>query len=127
VLSEKCKAKLYAGHVKIVTLVTAVAEKCDVNVIQVARTPEEQLVAFTSGNSKTTHSKHLKVPAEAVDMGPIPFDWKNTESFVRFAQDIVLPTAKELGIEIRWGGAWNGTRNPPGSFDDLVHFELKGV
>ena len=38
----------------------------------------------------------------------------------------VLGTAEELGIDIRWGGDWDGDRDlDDQSFDDLVHFEVR--
>jgi len=38
----------------------------------------------------------------------------------------VLGTAQELGIDIRWGGDWDGDRDlDDQSFDDLPHFEVR--
>ena len=38
----------------------------------------------------------------------------------------VLGTAEELGIDIRWGGDWDGDRDlDDQSFDDLDHFEIR--
>ena len=39
----------------------------------------------------------------------------------------VLGTAQEMGIDIRWGGDWDGDRSiSDQTFDDLVHFERRG-
>ena len=39
----------------------------------------------------------------------------------------VLGTAQEMGLDIRWGGDWDGDRSLDQRFDDLVHFERRGA
>ena len=128
-ISPKCLAKLLTCELELQRLVNAVAEWQDVVIVQGIRTEAEQTRNVATGASRTMRSKHLPTAdnplSRAIDMGPSPLDWNDTEGFLRFAQNIVLPKARELGIPIRWGGAWDGMRNPPGAFDDLVHFELK--
>ena len=60
----------------------------------------------------------------AVDVAPYPIAWDDRERQTLFA-GYVLATAKALGVELRWGGDWDGdTEVRDNQFDDLVHFEL---
>lgn len=57
--------------------------------------------------------------------GHIP--WEDKAVFERMA-DLIFAVAADEGVKLRWGGAWNGTRNnTPGGvetqLDDLPHFE----
>ncbi|WP_287373972.1 M15 family metallopeptidase [Prosthecochloris sp.] len=92
----------------------------------------EQERAFSEGKSKVgwPKSKHNKYPSHAVDVAPYdmppvgPVNWQDRERMTFFA-GFVLGTAKQLGINIRWGGDWDrDTQVRDNSFDDLVHYEL---
>ena len=51
--------------------------------------------------------------------------WNDHERFVMFAS-FVLGVAAVLGINIRWGGDWDGDREyKDENFRDLPHFELR--
>jgi len=126
-MSSSCQARLDTCAPELVRLFRAIAEDFGVVIVQGERTEEQQAHNVAIGVSRTQHSKHLLRPSQAVDAAPSPLDWNDKERFIRFAEEIVLPKAKELGIPIRWGGAWNGTRNGPGVLDDLDHFELHHV
>lgn len=70
------------------------------------RTLEEQKKYVASGVSKTLESRHLS--GHAVDLvpyvnGKLRWEW---EPLYRIA-DAVRIAAKELGIPLRWGGAWD--------------------
>jgi len=52
----------------------------------------------------------------AVDLYPLPIDYKNTNAFKILAGHI-KKVAKEMNIKIQWGGDWK-------SFVDMPHYEL---
>ena len=59
-------------------------------------------------------------------MAPYPLDWDDRERFQYFA-GFVLGTAKQLNLDIRYGGDWDSDNDlKDNNFDDLVHFEIKG-
>ena len=63
----------------------------------------------------------------AVDVTPYPVDFDNTDRHYYFC-GYVLAVAKQLGLDIRWGGDWDSDRETKDqTFNDLVHFELKEV
>lgn len=91
----------------------------DFTIIQGYRGEEEQNKAFKEGKSNAMfgQSKHNTTPSQAVDIAPYPIDWEDTERFALLA-GVVLSTAQELDIELRWGGHFK-------SIKDMPHFELK--
>jgi peptidoglycan L-alanyl-D-glutamate endopeptidase CwlK len=69
-------------------------------------------------------SLHNQLPSPAVDLAPYPVEWRDAPAFARLA-GYVQAVADELGIEIRWGGDWNGNgRTLDERLVDLPHFEL---
>lgn len=97
----------------------------DFSVICGHRGEEEQNKAFKEGHSKLRwpHSSHNKQPSRAFDLVPWPIDWEDRERFF-FLAGVILAIARRDHTELVWGGAWNGSLNKPGQFDDLVHYEL---
>jgi peptidoglycan L-alanyl-D-glutamate endopeptidase CwlK len=113
----------------------------DHSLLDGVRTIAEQQHYVDTGASKTMNSRHLprdpetgirrddgKGVAWAVDGVPYPFvGWKHP----RVSQDLiyfggfVVGVAKEMGIELRYGGDWNmnGLISDNG-FMDLDHWEL---
>lgn len=92
------------------------------------RAKAEQDAAFAAGNSKVQwpNGKHNTVPSLAVDAAPYPIDWEDRERATFFA-GVVMGTAWQMGIELRWGGDWDrDTQVNDNTFDDLWHFELVG-
>lgn len=109
------------------------------------RTLEEQRKLVASGKSKTMNSRHLT--GDAIDIGAWVnggIDWNDENKYYAIA-DAIFEAARELGIAIRWGGAWHITDAPAdgraakelceeyvsirrsegrSAFIDLVHFEL---
>jgi peptidoglycan LD-endopeptidase CwlK len=60
----------------------------------------------------------------AADVAPWPLDWNDLDRF-RFFAGYVKGVADGLGIEVRWGGDWDGdTQVKDNEFNDLNHFEL---
>ena len=76
---------------------------------------------------KFPFSKHNKKPSLAVDVAPYGkcgINWDNIKSFY-FLAGVIFIIAKQLDIEIRWGGNWKRLwLLKKQKFDDLVHFEL---
>ena len=102
----------------------------DCSILAGHRTKEEQNKLFHEVPKKTQlkypNSKHNIFPSRAVDVAPYPIDWEDRERFYYFA-GIVKGVAHGLGIDIRWGGDWDSDGDfKDQTFDDLVHFELRG-
>lgn len=88
----------------------------DFSITQGLRTKEQQKVLFDAGKSQTMNSRHLT--GKAVDIavirdGEVTWDFK----YYQLVSDHIKKVAKELGIEIAWGGDWV-------SFRDGPHYEL---
>jgi len=111
----------------------------DCTIIEGHRIRSRQLELYAAGRTKVKQGKHNATPSLAVDVAPyiagIGIPWPNKKKrpdtytkdfwqFVYFA-GIVMGTAAELGVQLRWGGDWDRDRDMSDqSFDDLVHFEL---
>lgn len=130
--------KLQTCHPTLQHLMHAVMAKqlMDFSVIYGHRDEAAQNTAYRTGASKKRwpDSKHNSLPSIAVDIAPYPIRWgyrddprriKAISNFYRLA-GIVLATAREMDIPIRWGGDWNMDGDIyDNDFDDLVHFELR--
>ena len=130
-MSATSKARLAQAHPSLILLFEKVAETVDIVVLEAHRELEQEAQNIAKGVSHLKdpmNCLHCRSPSLAVDAAATPVDWNDTEAFNRFALDVVKPAADELGIKVRWGGAWNDiegwTLNPPHSFNDLDHFEL---
>lgn len=97
----------------------------------------EQDEAVRLGRSKTPwpKSKHNTIPSIAVDLAPLKdgaIDWNDTAAFRALGRK-VIDAAKAKGVDLRWGGDWDGdgkTRfdgDMDERFVDLPHFELLKV
>lgn len=88
----------------------------------------EQEKAFRTGNSRSRwpDGKHNKIPSLAIDMVPLVHGEQNWSTKVcRVFGGFVMGVAASLGISIRYGGDWDGDRDPNDqTLNDLVHFEL---
>ena len=113
---------------KLQELFYEVVKHFDCSIIEGHRGEERQNKAFADGKSKVKYpnGKHNQNPSIAVDVAPYPIDWSDRDRFHYFG-GFVLGVAKEMGMNIRWGGDWNqDTETKDNKFDDLVHFEIKG-
>ena len=113
---------------KLQELFYEVVKHFDCSIIEGHRGEERQNKAFADGKSKVKYpnGKHNKFPSVAVDVAPYPIDWSDRDRFHYFG-GFVLGVAKQMGMNIRWGGDWNqDTHTKDNKFDDLVHFEIKG-
>lgn len=83
------------------------------------RNEADQNKAFADKKSKLRwpNSRHNTWPSEAVDIVPYPVNWQDIKAFKAMAVKI-KEAAKEVGVEIVWGGDWVKLRDYP-------HWELK--
>lgn len=88
----------------------------DFSITEGLRTKERQQELFSAGKSQTMNSRHLT--GKAVDIAVL-VDGKVTWDFPKYqiVADHIKKVAKELEIDIVWGGDWV-------SFRDGPHFEL---
>ena len=139
VLSDKSLQKMVGVKDDLVRVVKRAIEISDTDfaVIEGLRTKERQAYLVKKGASKTMNSKHLT--GHAVDIAPVidgKISW-DFEHYYALAQ-AMAKAATELGVKVRWGGAWvtitgkSGTpqewvkayRAGGGRFLDGPHFEL---
>ena len=145
-LSNRSKNRLKGVRAPLVRVVERAIEitKVDFAVIEGVRTRARQRQLVKQGKSQTMNSKHIS--GRAVDLaayvdGKISWDLKYYDEIA----DAMKQAAKELGVPLRWGAAWNvsdikewngsaksamdhyvKTRRKAGRrpFIDAVHFEL---
>lgn len=139
------RAHLAELHPQLQRVMQFVIQHWDCQILDGARTIEEQRKNVAKGVSKTMASKHLPGPdgkARAVDVMPYPFDWNKIERglqavkraeggmevlevymFVGYVQGV----AAAMGIDLRSGADWNADRQfEDHTFIDLPHHELAG-
>ena len=122
------RKRLDSCHEDIREVFNEVVKHYDCSIVCGYRGEKEQNQAYDKGNSKVKYPKgrHNKFPSNAVDVAPYPIDWADRDGFILFA-GFVLGVASQKGINLRWGGDWDGDFDlSDNQFDDLVHFELKG-
>ena len=110
---------------------TEVDRRRPCTIIEGARSQADQDRDFDKGVSKLRwpHGKHNVVPpatlSRAVDVKPDDLAWTAPPEAWKVFADLVFQVALEIGIKLRWGGAWNGIYpNPPHDLNDYDHFEL---
>ena len=124
--SNRSAIKLAECDERIQRVFNRVIETIDNTILVGYRDEATQEEMYDQGRSQLQYpnSMHNKLPSRAVDVAPYPIDWNDRERFTLFA-GFVLGTAKEMGINLRWGGDWDKDwETADNSFDDLVHFEL---
>jgi len=121
VLNPRSEKNLAGVHPKLVSVVRRAADVSDIEfmVIEGLRTIERQKQLVAKGASKTMNSKHIT--GHAVDLAPmvdgeIRWDWP---LFHKLAP-IIKQAAKDMGVNITWGGDWR-------SFADGPHWEIDPV
>ena len=123
---SRSKSRLSTCDDRLQDLFKQVVKGFDCTVIEGHRGKEKQNAAYAKGNSKLKYpkGKHNKMPSIAVDVAPYPVDWSDRDRFHYFG-GYVLGIAKQMGLNIRWGGDWDMvTQTKDNRFDDLVHFEI---
>lgn len=130
-LSDVSKKRLATCAEPLQQLINKVALRWPLMVLEGHRGQEAQDAAYAAGKSKLKypHGKHNSLPSQAVDVIPTSngqIDWNDTKRICFFA-GYVLATADSLGLDIRWGGDWDGDYDlRDNTFNDLVHFEIRG-
>lgn len=128
---DTCSTDIQAVCNKLITRV-------DFSVLEGARETERQIQLFAEGRSKLDGiikiSKHqvgpdIRSESDAVDLLPYPIIvngtniWTDQFRFTLFAGELIA-TAWDLGVEMRWGGDWDGDGSKHDqTFHDLPHFE----
>lgn len=127
--SKRSLNNLATCHHQIQDLFNEVIKHYDCTVIEGHRTKERQIELYLGGQSKLTwpNSKHNTYPSMAADVVPYPIDWRDTKRFYYFG-GLVKGIATQMGIDIRWGGDWDGDNSfKDQSFNDTPHFELTKI
>lgn len=120
------KKRLEKAHPLLQKLFNEVAKVGDIQVLDSMRGEAAQTLAYKSGRSKVKfgQSAHNYNPAIALDVVPLPLNWKNWKAFEALSK-VVLAKAKELKIPIRWGADWNmNGKTSDERFIDGPHYEL---
>ena len=126
--SPSSAAKLAQCDPRLQLVFTTVLQSFDHTVITGHRNEILQNAAYYHvpqlSQLKFPDSKHNVFPSKAIDVCPYPIDFNDRERLTYFA-GFVLGVAKELDINLRWGGDWDSdTEVTDNGFDDLCHFEL---
>lgn len=123
-----------------------VVKHYDCTVLTGHRSEVSQNQKYQQGLSKVRYpkSKHNAIPSQAADVVPYPIKWPDNDTarvvksdpklreyvkdlarFYHFA-GFVEGIASQQGVEIRFGGDWDGDRVfLDNLFDDLPHMELE--
>jgi len=127
VMSHISQVRLATCDKRLQQVVLAVFQRMDFVVLCGFRNERDQNDAFEQGRSKVKwpNSRHNRSPSKAVDLAPLPIDWKDTTRFKELAA-IMIEEAQRLGIKLRWGGDFNQNGLPDDRFVDMPHFEIVG-
>lgn len=119
--------RLSRAHPLLQKLMNEAVKRTAFVVLDSQRGRAAQELAFRQGNTKVHFGKsaHNWAPSIALDVCPLPVNWKDTKPFLVLAQQVIFPLANVMKIPIRWGGDWNmNGKTTDESFIDLPHFEL---
>lgn len=131
-LNVRSEKNLVGVDESLAKVVRAVAEVHNILVIEGVRTKERQADLYSQGRTKpgkivtwTLQSKHID--GKAVDVVMLKngtIDWNDSKAFEDLGR-IMIDTAKQLGVKLRWGYDWDGdgVLKEKGETDG-PHFEL---
>lgn len=102
----------------------------DISLIYGHRPKDAQNRLFEDGKSKLQwpDSKHNAQPSNALDFQPYPYPNREEKIWgsLGYIAGRALEYAKSQGIELRWGGDWDGDGDTTDqNFDDLFHVERR--
>jgi hypothetical protein len=123
---KKSKEQLATCNEKLRRVFNEVIKTVDCSVLEGHRDKDRQDSLYEEGKTKVKypHGRHNEFLSRAADVVPYPIDWDDRERFHLFA-GFVLGTAKQMGIDLRWGGDWNiNWFVDDNKFDDFPHFEV---
>lgn len=126
--SNRSEQNLSTTHPELQRVFRAVGRRYNCSILCGHRGRAAQDAAYHDGRSshQWPESKHNAEISDAIDAGPYPIDWQDMKRWYHFA-GYVLATAAEMGIDLRWGGDWDGDMNfKDQNFHDLPHFEYLG-
>ena len=124
---KKSKGHLITCDKRLQAIFNEVIKTVDCSILEGHRSEDRQNALYEEGKTKVKypHGRHNQFLSRAVDVVPYPIDWDDRERFHLFA-GFVLGTAKQMGINLRWGGDWNmNWEVDDNQFDDFPHFELR--
>lgn len=125
--SKASADRLSHAHPLLQHLMNEAIKQADFVILDSQRGRADQEKAVKAGNSKVHYgdSAHNWTPALALDIAPYPIDWNDSKRFTDLQINVILPTAKRLGIPIRQGVDFNMNGNlTDDKWDDLPHVEL---
>lgn len=104
----------------------------DFSIVCGNRSEAQQNGAFDSGNSRVRwpNSKHNNMPSLAVDIAPYPKLFSESDPTAvaaefSFVAGFIRGVAAIQGVELRWGGDWNGNLDTTDqTLQDWGHLEL---
>ena len=124
---KRSRERLNTCNKKLQKVFNEVIKHVDCSVLEGHRGKDRQNKLFEENKTKVKHpnGRHNSYPSNAVDVTPYPVDWKDRERQTLFA-GFVIGTAKQMGINIRWGGDWDQDFEVADNrFDDFPHFEIR--
>lgn len=114
ILSQKSLRRLEGVNPDLIKVVKRAIQitPIDFIVVEGLRTKERQAYLVEKGASKTMNSRHLT--GDAVDLAPIvdnkvSWDWKHYYPLA----EAIKQAAKEVKVEVEWGGDWTSFRDGP--------------
>ena len=120
---RRSRERLKGVDSKLINVLNELIKMMDVTIIEGLRSAERQKELLAKGATKVKYSKHME--GKAVDLAPYPIDWKDRDRFY-YMGGMIRGIAKQMGIEIRFGGDWDSDgETKDNNFDDLVHIEIK--
>lgn len=119
-LSSRSLQRLEGVHPDLVAVVKRAIQRTpiDFTVVEGVRTVEQQKENVAKGVSQTMKSKHLAQPdgySHAVDLVPLvggKVPWEDWSAFAKVAEAMKM-SAKELHVQITWGGDWKTLKDGP--------------
>jgi peptidoglycan LD-endopeptidase CwlK len=125
---KRSRERLKGVDHRIIMILDELIKIMDVTIIEGLRSAKRQEQLLKKGATKVKYSKHME--GKAVDLAPYDptvkgkIDWNDRDTFY-YMGGMIRGIAKQLEINVRYGGDWDGDGNTKNhSFDDLVHFEL---
>jgi len=119
VFSERSKQRMNGIHPDLQAVMALALERSpiDFTILEGLRSLERQKQLVAKGASKTMNSRHLSGHAVDIapldDSGDVSWDWP----LYHVLAPVVKQAAKDLGVDIEWGGDWR-------TFKDGPHWQL---
>ena len=125
---KRSKERLKGVDARLINVCNELIKIMDCTIIEGVRSDEKQNEYFKNGKSKKDGivNKGMHQLGKAIDLAPYPIDWNDRDRF-HYMGGMIRGIAKQLNINVRWGGDWDSDgQTKDNSFDDLVHVEIRG-